>query len=123
MVEESCAAEHEWERQVRECHEGEPAEMTAVDIGSLLENSGHERISILKIDVEKAEAVIFSSNFERWIHRVENLAIELHGKECTEVFYRAIDGLPFHVEQRGELTVCRRTAPPVGRVSKRGRDS
>jgi FkbM family methyltransferase len=104
----------EWARQVRECREGETAAFTAVSIDSVLKTSGYSTISILKIDVEGAERVLFSSNYESWIHQVENMVIELHGEECQALFFRAIQGLPFAVSRSGELTVCKKKALTPG---------
>jgi FkbM family methyltransferase len=98
----------EWARQVRECKEGETDGLPAVDVGALLRESGYSSLSILKVDIEGAEKVVFGSNYESWIGRVENVVIELHGSECAEVFHRAIAGLPFQISRCGELTVCRK---------------
>ncbi|OYY92907.1 MAG: hypothetical protein B7Y41_14225 [Hydrogenophilales bacterium 28-61-23] len=110
LSEEEFGDGREWARTVREARDGEEAAMTAVDIGSLLDNSGFDRISILKIDIEGAETVVFGSNFELWINRVDNLVIELHSDECRSVFMNAIDGLGFKLTHSGELTVCKRLA-------------
>jgi hypothetical protein len=62
----------------------------------------------LKIDVEGAETIIFSSNYESWIGRVDNLVIELHSPEAESVFARAIANEPFETSQCDELFVCKR---------------
>lgn len=98
----------EWSRTVRETREGETPTMMAIDIGTLFDNSGCERISILKVDIEGAEKVVFASNFERWIDKVDNLVIELHSDECRSVFMAAIAGQGFVLSECDELTVCRR---------------
>jgi hypothetical protein len=36
-----------------------------------------------------------------------NLAIELHGPDCEQVFLRALAGYDYQVQQSGELTICR----------------
>ena len=105
---ENAAAGHEWGRTVREARPGETPLMTATDIGSLLAGSGHERISILKVDIEGAEAEVFGTNYEGWIDRVDNLVIELHSDACRAAFMAAISGRGFVVSQCDELTVCRR---------------
>ncbi len=97
-----------WARQVRECRPGEQAQMTAISLDDILQRSGAPRISILKVDIERAEAVVFSANYESWLGRVDNIAIELHDEECAGVFRRAIEGQAFTVSSHGELTVCRR---------------
>lgn len=109
-------------KQVRECRPDEEGGVPALDVGSLLRESGHDRISILKVDIEGAEAVVFSSagHYEDWIDKVDNLVIELHDDSsfgnCSEVFFRAIAGRGFRVTQSGELTICKRESreEPVG---------
>lgn len=108
ISEEKYGDGREWAIQVRETKPGETPQMTAVDIGTLLRESGQSRISILKIDIERAEAIVFASNFESWIDKVDNLVIELHDEECQRIFFKAIEGQGFEIYHSGELTVCRR---------------
>jgi FkbM family methyltransferase len=102
----------EWTRQVRECEESEEADIQGIDIGSILKEAGSERISLLKMDVEGAEAVVFSKNYDSWLHRVDAIAIELHDDSvfgnASAVFSSAINGQEFEVSRSGELTICRR---------------
>ena len=98
----------EWARQVRPALAGEKASMQAIDIGTLLKDSGFARIRILKIDLERAEAAVFSANYESWLANVDNMVIELHGKECRDIFLKAIATESFDVSECGELTVCKR---------------
>jgi FkbM family methyltransferase len=101
-------------KQVRECRPEEEGGIPAIDIGNLLRDSGHHRIAILKVDIEGAEAVVFSStsNYEGWLDQVDNLVIELHDDSnfgnSSEIFSRAIAGRGFDVSRYGELTVCKR---------------
>jgi FkbM family methyltransferase len=108
MNEEPFGDGREWARTVRPIRAGEAPLMTAVDIGTLLEESGMDRISIMKIDIEGAEAEVFSANYERWLHRVDNLVIELHGERCKRVFAQAIEHAGFTVSECDELTVCKK---------------
>ena len=110
LSEEEFGDGREWARTVREARDGEEPAMTAVDIGTLLDNSGFDRISILKVDIEGAESVVFGANYMHWINRVDNLVIELHSDECHSVFMKAINGLGFTLTHSGELTVCKRSA-------------
>lgn len=111
MVESAFRDGREWSRQVRECKSGEPSEMNAVGIGEILAASGRSRISLLKLDVEGAEAMIFSANCESWIDRVDTIVIELHDDSMfgngTDVFFAAIEGRGFDVSRSGELTIAR----------------
>ncbi len=108
----------EWSRTVRPCHPGEKAELEGVAIGTLLADSKQERISLLKVDVEGAEAVIFHENFKAWLDKVDNIAIELHEDStfgnANEVFFSAIEERDFEISTSGELTICRRRAMKTG---------
>lgn len=101
---------NEWSRQVKVC-EPEQAEFAGVDIATVLANSGSERISLLKMDVEGAEAVIFSENYRSWLEKVDAIAIELHDDSTfgsgSEAFFAAIKGSHFRIINSGELTICR----------------
>jgi FkbM family methyltransferase len=105
----------EWARQVRECGKGEKADIEGIDVGSILSEAGSERISLLKMDVEGAEAVVFSENYDSWLHRVDAIAIELHDDSvfgnASDVFSSAINGQGFELSRSGELTICRRPGP------------
>ena len=101
----------EWTRQVRLCEPDEEADVEGVDVGSLFASSRHDRISLLKMDVEGAEAVIFSENFQSWLDKVDAIAIELHDDStfgnASEIFFSAISGRGFQISHSGELTICR----------------
>lgn len=102
----------EWGVQVRECTSNDEPGFTAVDIASLLERAGHARVSVLKIDIEGAEGVVFSHNYQGWLERVDCLVIELHDDssfgKCSQIFADAIEGQNFATHEWGELTVCKR---------------
>jgi FkbM family methyltransferase len=98
----------EWATKVRECIEGEEADLHAMDIATLLNRSNHDRIDILKVDIEGSERIVFSQNFESWINKVGTLVIELHGNECREIFYRALSSGSFRLSHSGELTIAQR---------------
>jgi FkbM family methyltransferase len=100
----------EWSVQVRECKSGEIPEMQAVDVGTLLRESGRNKISILKMDVEGAEAVVFAKNYEPWLSCVDNMVIELHDDssfgKASDIVLNAISSVKsFNISRSGELTV------------------
>lgn len=102
----------EWTKQVRLCERNEKADIEGVSIETLLAASGYDRISLLKVDVEGAEAVIFSKNYQSWLDKTDAIAIELHDDSTfgkgSDVFFSAIDGRGFQISHSGELTICKR---------------
>ncbi len=102
-----------WGIQVRESREDEIPEMQAIDIGTLLKQSGRDKISILKVDIEGAEAVVFKENYESWLPYVENIVIELHddtffGKASNIVLNTISSCKSFDISTSGELSVFKK---------------
>ena len=99
----------EWARRLEKATLGVQVseDIKTVDIAMLIDFSRFDRVSILKIDIEGAEAELFSSSIE-WLDLVDNIVIELHGQECHDIFSRAIRGQGFKLSTFGELTVCLR---------------
>lgn len=103
----------DWSVQVRESDDEDPSSFLATDIPNLLKQSGKERISILKMDIEGAEAIVFSEHYDKWLHLVDTIAIELHEDSCfgpaAEVFYKSC-GEQFKFSSSGELIIGTRVA-------------
>lgn len=98
----------EWAFGVREAAENERSHVTGVSIGDLLTGSRHERIDILKIDIEGGEEDIFARSCP-WLALVDNLVIETHGPQCEANVRAACTAAGFDVERfNAELIVCRR---------------
>jgi len=101
--------QREWSRTVRETGRNEEPAISATTIGSLFRDSGFDRITVLKIDIEGSEVEVFSaSEYKDWMRYVDNLVIELHGSECRAAFLNAIATENFSLSRCDELTVCRR---------------
>lgn len=98
-------------RQVEECIATDAGALRGMDIRTLLASTGRPRISLLKIDIEGAEAVVFGGRCE-WLDQVDHLIIELHDDShfgpASEIFHRAIAGRGFQVTTDGLTTICRR---------------
>ena len=73
---------------------------------SLIEMSGFAQIDLLKIDIEGAEAEVFSASVSNWLPRVRNLCIELHGETCRSTFFGALESYDFEYVRSGELDIC-----------------
>lgn len=76
------------------------------DIPSLLEMGAANRIDILKIDIERSELQVFGDGALTWLSKVRNICIELHGDDCKDVFFRALEPFEYDLKSSGELTVC-----------------
>lgn len=97
----------EWGIQVREAiptASGETIE--ALDIPTLMTMAGVQHIDLLKIDIERSEIDVFQSNPEAWLDRINNIAIELHGSDCSEVFHSAMSHYSFEEMECGDVTLC-----------------
>ena len=99
--------------QVRECQLGEKADIDAIDIDNLLNNSGFMSIDLLKMDIEGSEAVVFSQKDAQWLTKIKNVAIELHGEECERQFFKALSTYNYDLSEYGELTICKRLSPKI----------
>jgi FkbM family methyltransferase len=99
--------------QVKECQSGEEADIYAIDIDNLLNNSAFTSIDLLKMDIEGSEAVVFSEKDAKWLTKVRNIVIELHGKECEQQFFEALSTYDYDLSKYGELTVCKRLSPKI----------
>ncbi len=97
--------------QVKECQEADQPDIYSIDISHLLSDSEWSSIDLLKIDIEGAETIIFSENYENWLQHVKNIAIELHGEQCEQVFFEALSMYNYELSQLGELTICKNISP------------
>jgi len=106
--EDTLREDNECGRQVRPARPGEIPQMQAVDVPTLLNDSGRDRIFLLKVDVEGAEEQIFQPDSAAWIDRVDNIVIEPHGEKRARIFHEAVAGQNFEISTCDELTVCKR---------------
>lgn len=99
-----------WSTQVVECAPGDLPDVAAIDIGTLMVEAGFPRIDVLKIDIERAEAIVFAANYEQWIDKVGIFLIELHDDECRAVFTHALRNGQYRFAEAGEITIAQRVA-------------
>jgi FkbM family methyltransferase len=97
----------EWAIQVRPAQIGERPDMIAVTIDGLINQSGLDGVDILKIDIEGAEAALFSEGVEKWLSRTRHLAIEIHGTKCEQIFDKIMSQYSWIGAQHGELRLCK----------------
>jgi len=105
----------EWATQVEELPAGDASEggVQAWDVGTLIDITGASTVDLLKVDIEKAELSVFGESSRLWLHRVRNICIELHGKDCEAVFFAALANFDYELGSSGELTICRNLRPKV----------
>jgi FkbM family methyltransferase len=102
-----------WAYQIRECTASEPAGLRGMTIDTILAEHAEERIALLKMDIEGAEAVVFGPSANRWLHRVDAMLIELHDDsafgDASQIVAEAC-GRQFELRPGGHVMVGRRRA-------------
>jgi FkbM family methyltransferase len=81
-----------------------------LDIPSLMKLAGWEKIDLLKMDIEGAEAEVFANN-ESWIDFVDSMIVEIHGGYSMDRFIGDISrtGRRWKLNHKttyGDQTVC-----------------
>jgi FkbM family methyltransferase len=101
---------HEWGEMAVQAHEA-PDDESAVPVVTMpdvLEQSGHDAIDVLKMDVECAEREIFGAPDRAWLDHVGLITIELHDwirPGCADAFYHALEPYRFDQHVSGENIV------------------
>ena len=107
-----------WGCTVAEVHPNDTAEnnsacrVKGVTVDDILLTSGHERIDILKLDIEGAEREVFSAPCQSWLSLTDVLIIELHDHikpGSSEALEHAIHSDNFLRTSRGENVVLVRS--------------
>ena len=109
----------EWATQVRPLalsRDNSLGEIEGTDVPALLSLCDDGQADIMKIDIERAESVVFQGPAE-WLKNIGNIAIELHDDECRHVFFSAMSCYRFDLTLSGELTICQNIKPMMVNVS------
>jgi FkbM family methyltransferase len=101
----------EWATQVVEPAQESSGDVQAWDVCALIDQAGGGKVDLLKVDIERAELEVFGETAQKWLPKVRNICIELHGKDCEEVFFNALAGFKYEVQTVRELTICKGIAP------------
>ena len=83
-----------------------------ISMESLVDRLGVDRIDLLKLDIEGGEVDVLGRS-EPWIGQVDAVIAELHDHfrpGCTQAFFSATQGYPFH-STRDECLIARRSCP------------
>lgn len=79
----------------------------AIDVPGILEMAGKDRIDILKMDIEGAEADVLGKSADVWLKKVELLIIELHGPEIEVAVMETLRRNRFKATPFRSLWYCR----------------
>jgi FkbM family methyltransferase len=112
LAEPSSGEGKQWKRRVRPPAGDESPSVTAKDIGTLLEESGFPRISILRMNIGGAESTVLGADYASWIDKVDLIAVEPHGAECRSAFQGATAGGSHDTSWSGQVMIA--TRRPTG---------
>src|SRR5215204_1499492 len=99
-----------WSFRVQERRDGIHESIPAFSMPTLMTMYKFQRIDLLKMDIEGAEADVLASADE-WIDRVDTLVVELHDRHhpgCSAALERAIAGRGFTRRTSGENVILTR---------------
>jgi len=97
----------EWATQVELPREGCKGDIQAWSVPAILRMIGCKSVDILKIDIERAELVVFGESAQTWLQNVRNICIELHGDDCAERFFSSLVDYEYELEQSIDMVVCK----------------
>lgn len=99
-----------WARQVEETHAAGVAKLKGRSIQSLLDESGFDRLALLKMDIEGAEVDVFRGSCQDWLSRTDCIAIELHEDthfgDAKTAFFEAVKPFAPRIMRTGEIVVA-----------------
>ena len=97
----------DWSTTVIEDSDG-GGTIDAVTISQVIRGSGHNRVGLLKVDVEGSEERLFDESACEWLDATDNLCIELHGRGCESRFNECMSAYQFERSTHEELVVCKK---------------
>jgi FkbM family methyltransferase len=83
---------------------------SAIDLSTLLAQSGEARIDLLKCDIEGAEEHVFAVDADPWLERTACIVAELHGERAARVVRAATARHGFRARRHRDLHVFQRPA-------------
>jgi FkbM family methyltransferase len=103
-----------WARQVQPCGASDGPRVTGLDMTTLLDQHHIDRVSVLKVDIEGAEATVFAGGADAWLPRINAIIIELHDDSpfgpATEIVHRACRNR-FTIRDCGHVTLATAISP------------
>jgi FkbM family methyltransferase len=84
----------EWTISVRSGGSGQPGSVKAFTLPALIAY-GDGNVDLLKLDIEGSEKELFGPGAQEWLPAIRNIVIELHGGDCSDRFFRALEGYDY----------------------------
>ena len=85
-------------------------EVQALDVPAVLDIAGWERLDLLKMDIEGAEAVVLGAGADAWLPRVGTVIMEPHGSEIESHVRATLRRNGFRVARYRSILFCVRGA-------------
>ncbi len=92
-----------WAYTVEEVEHPTEDSISGISINDVMDQSGFERIDLLKIDIEGSEREVFAEGYDRWLPKTRYIIIELHDgmrKGASTSVFKAISEFNFSFESR-----------------------
>jgi len=86
--------------------QGHGLNVEGISIPTLMEMFHIPRLNILKMDIEGAEEIIFATNPDGWLRRVDLLIIEIHGSSAMTAVTRALRQNGFSMRRHRSVWYC-----------------
>jgi FkbM family methyltransferase len=106
--------QEEWRTSVRAASDGRSGSVEAFPLTALLAH-GNGKVDLLKLDIEGSESEIFGPEAQEWLPTIQNIAIELHSKLCSDRFFGALKGYEYELRQhhKDNVVICRNIRPSL----------
>ncbi len=78
----------------------------SVTVPDLLTMAPTGRITVLKLDIEGAEAALFRNDAARWLDKIEHIIVETHGPDCEAALRDALGAAGWSSRRHRNLHYC-----------------
>jgi FkbM family methyltransferase len=104
----------DWRTEVHAAEKGQEGSVEAFTLPEIAAY-GDGRVDLLKMDIEGSETEVFGPEAQEWLPSVKNIAIELHGPQCSDRFFGALTGYQFDRRQhhKDNVIICRNLRAPA----------
>jgi FkbM family methyltransferase len=109
----------EWAFRVRSGDTGQSGSVEAFTVPSLIARCDG-KVDLLKLDIEGSEKELFGPGAQDWLPAIRNIVIELHGGDCSDRFFSALEGYDYDLVRSTKealpVVACRNLRARADRV-------